>query len=212
MIDAGRLPAHRVGNVWAIDEADLASHRPALGRPMSPRVARGFVLLAADEPAELSQPEVSRLRSKARLLIDEARSGVLAADVLRSWLPHRAARVAYELPADDLDRLRSDPRIALSGLSHPASRMQSMNIVEGYVLRSDLDRVRAEDFMAASGRSASPPNVILHVADAPLPISGLLIAADLADHRGPREDAQVPDIVLAWAADPSSLVRPEVKR
>ena len=91
--------------------------------------------------------------------------------------------------------------------------MQSMNIVEGYVLRSNLDLIEAENFMVPSdSSSAQPPNVFLHVVDAPLPISGLLIAADLADHRGPREDAQVPEIVLAWAADPSSLVRSEVNR
>jgi hypothetical protein len=96
-----------------------------------------------------------------------------------------------------LERLRDDPRIVLSGVSDPRAHLSVAQEFEGYVAPDHLRSLR-RDYLLAKGGSG---NVILHVADlvqvmgfasgvgvlAPL---GLVIA-DLADHHGPREDAQV---------------------
>ena len=186
LVSAGRYPARKVGGVWMLDADALAEPRRA-GRPMSVRVAWALLdVLGGGPGAGVSQPEQSRLRRRIRELRElPDRSRV---EQLRSWLPNRARRVQLSAAPPDLADLRNDGRLVLSGVSDPRSRMSSAAWVEGYAAAEHADALRADFLMSARGR----PNVVLHVvaAERPVPdVSAALLAADLADWAGPREQA-----------------------
>lgn len=155
---------------------------------MSERVAWAFLdVLDGGAGAGVSQPEQSRLRRKREEL---AGSGDRAADLLRSWLRRRAKFVEYSVAVADLEALRADARLAVSGVSDPRSGMSAAWIVEGYVRDVDVPALVAEYLLSEKGN----PNVILHVVqDQPIsrPVPLPVLLADLADHDGPRESAAV---------------------
>jgi len=79
-------------------------------------------------------------------------------------------------------------------VSHPDSGISAADIAEGYISESDLDIVADEYLLveASDGRG----NVILHVVRGPVPVIWpVLLAADLAEHRSPREEARAAEIV-----------------
>jgi hypothetical protein len=156
---------------------------------MSPRVAWAAVAILSDEaPCGLSQPEASRLRRRLRQLDGEGSP----ADRLRDWLSRRADRLAFSCAPGDASALLRDARVLPSGLSDPRSGLSAGGEAEAYISTVDLDDVRAEYALAA----ASQPNVWLHILPdgrqlPSRPAALGLVIADLADHGGPREDAQV---------------------
>jgi hypothetical protein len=108
-------------------------------------------------------------------------------DALLAWLRNRGARHLYVAAAADLAPLREDDRVVPSGVSHPDSDMSDPRVAEGYVAEADLDAV-VKGYWLESLSVDDKPNVILHVVPANPPrISWLLLAADLAEHGGPRE-------------------------
>lgn len=185
LIDADRIPARLVSGRWIVDESAVP-RSARIGRPMSARVAWAMVeLMSGGVPTELGQSEASRLRRKyARL-----RSAQDPARVLRSWLPHRARRVALSVASEDVAGMLGDPRLVPSGVSDVRSNLSSTGEVEGYVSEHHMRRLITEFLLSEIGR----PNVWLHVIDrqveCPAPLG--LVIADLADHDGPREDSQV---------------------
>jgi excisionase family DNA binding protein len=188
----GSLPAVRVGSRWVIDEASLLplTESRSPGRPLSLRSTRALVALSqADQyalgtfaPAELSRAK----RRLHRLLTDPAPQ-----PLLRSWFRNRAERRRYRASPRDLPDLRDDNRLMLSGVSHPESGLSAHDLVEGYLTAAVVDAVVEAHLLSpvAADRDA---NVILHVADGAIgdEIGPLLLAADLAEHRRPREDAR----------------------
>jgi len=203
----GSLRAERIGSQWVIDEVSLSplleSRRP--GRPLSERSARALLALSEGNRRvldALAPAERSRARDRLRgLLANSMSEDALpeveahpAVSLLRSWLRNRAERRLFRASPRDLPDLRDDARIALSGLSHPRSGIASGDLVEGYVAAGDIDPV-VNDYVLSSVAADKDSNVVLHVASAVLAdnighISALLLAADLAEHRRPREEAR----------------------
>lgn len=193
MAREGRLRARRIGGRWLVDAASLPS-APRRGRPMSVRIAWALVELSAGGAAEWIEPRESyRLRRALDRLVTDDEPEML----LRSWLASRAERQL--LSASEVDGLRADPRLALSGLSDERSGLSAARNVEAYVRAEDAAAVRRDHLLIDSGSNA---NVVLHVSprvpDRPVPV--LLLAADLADHDGPRELARARELIADWAA------------
>ena len=188
----GRLRARLVGGRWLVDAASLPS-APRRSRPMRPRGAGAFLVLSDGRRPDWIEPRESyRLRrSLDRLAADEPEL------VLRSWLASRGDR--RELSAQDPQALRSDARVVLSGLSDGRAGLSAAANVEGYVLADDAEAV-IRDHLLIDARPRADV-VVLHVSpllpEAPVPL--LLVAADLADHDGPRELARARDLIREWA-------------
>jgi excisionase family DNA binding protein len=229
-IAAGSLRAEKVGGRWLLDEADLADagERP-VGRPLSARSAWALVAVAQalahhdhagrgdDLMADVAP--VVRSRSRARLrnycdrvvrsLAADTEAGVAqGARELRHLLRNRAKRALYSASRVDLDDLRADDRLALSGLSNPEAGIASGGVVEGYVRRHDLGPL-VEDYLLVEAAKESDANVFLHVVDEDQAERGvslheafqnwLVLAADLAEHRRPREEARALELVREHA-------------
>ncbi len=98
--------------------------------------------------------------------------------------------IAFSVAVADLEALRADARLAVSGVSDPRSGLSAASIVEGYVRDVDVPALAGEYLLSGKGNL----NVIVHVVHDrpianPLPLPVLL--ADLADHDSPRESAAV---------------------
>lgn len=211
-ISAGSLRAERVGSQWVIDEGSLAavlgSGMP--GRPLSARSAWALVAYSqADQPgiAALGPMERSRARDRLRRLLAQSVSYVeqpeaqtrTTASLLRSMLRNRAQRRLYRASARDLPDLRLDERLTLSGLSHPRSGIASGDFVEGYLAADHVDTV-VEDYLLSPAIADKDASVIVHVAPAVVldridGIAPLLLSADLAEHRRPREEARAVELL-----------------
>jgi len=189
----GRIHARIVGGRWLVDAASLPS-APRRSRPMSPRMAWALVVLSDGGRPDWVEPRESyRLRRALDRLAADDEPELL----LRSWLASRAAR--RRLSAPDSQALRSDARVVLSGLSDERAGLSAAGDVEGYVQVGDADVVIRDHLLIEAESSA---DVVLHVSprlpEAPVPL--LLVAADLADHDGPRELARARELIGDWSA------------
>ena len=205
-IDEGSLVAEKLGGRWLVDLASSGSaDRPQRGRPVHPESV-WYSLLALQLAAQVDLPEIgwpkidllspelvaeankisqaSRHRAVARLSAAIAREDH---DSILSWLRNRGERRVYQAAMADLPPLRDDDRLLPSGLSHPDSGMSDPRVAEGYVAAADVDAVAADHWLERPSID-DRPNVFVHVVPAlPSRIGALLLAADLAEHEGPRE-------------------------
>ena len=205
-IDEGSLVAEKVGGRWLVDLASSGSaDRPQRGRPVHPESV-WYSLLALRLAAQVDLPELegskldllspdlvaeankispaSRHRAVARLSAAIAREDH---DDILAWLRNRGERRVYQAAMADLQPLREDDRLLPSGLSHPDSGMSDPRVAEGYVAVADIDAVVADHWLERPSIDQRP-NVFVHVVPAlPSRIGALLLAADLAEHEGPRE-------------------------
>jgi len=218
-ITDGSLRAVRVGSQWVIDEASLApvAESRAPGRPLSHRSAWALLALSQSDHRALdalAPAERSRARDRLHRLLMQSPPGVrpsevevqAAATLLRSWFRNRAERRLYRASPRDLPDLRDDDRLALSGLSHPRSGIAAGDLVEGYLAAEYVDSVVADHLLSAPAADRDA-NVVLHiVAAAPGPTAPLLLAADLAEHRRPREEARAAELLreIADNREPSA--------
>ena len=189
----GRLRARLVGGRWLVDAASLPS-APRRSRPMSPRIAWALVVLSdGGKPGWVEPQEAYRLRRALDRLAADDEPELL----LRSWLASRGDR--RRLSAPDARALRSDPRLVLSGLSDDRAGLSAAGDVEGYVLADDAEALARDHLLIDAAASA---DVVLHVSPmlSEVPVPLLLVAADLADHDGPRELARARDLIAEWSA------------
>lgn len=215
-IEDGTLPAVRVGNRWSIDEADvlLLMSGTRTGRPVSERSAWAILDLAEVPPDTQESPHLAASeRSRARQRLNHLLARVEAQDnasavahLLRELLGNRAQRHLFQANDRDLDDLRADARLAPSGLSDPRAGIAGGDIVEGYVLAGRLEEV-VRDYLlvpAVNHAARQRANVVLHASDRPVaaPVPLLLLAADLAEHRGPREESRARELLAELEVEP----------
>ena len=200
-IEDGSLAAERVGSQWGIHPQALADAPPKRSRPMSRRMAWALIALLAGSDPRVSPAERVRLRKRA----DQLRDSDDPASLLRSWASSRAERRNYNAATPDLDELRADDRLRLSGLSALDSGVVARSVVEAYVARSDVAGLVDNYFLVQPDDRRG--NVILHVIDDKSPdaptlvdIPWPLLAIDLAEHSGARERARAAETGAREAA------------
>lgn len=207
----GSLRAERIGSQWVVDELSLlrVAERKEPGRPLSARSAWAIIaLVAGDEDALAALAPAERSRAKARL------SGLLSlvakapkseqdvrriASVLRLMFRNRADRLSWKVPAADLPKLREDPRWKAL-ISPAASGIASVDI-DGYLAPHDVQPLSREYLLMPADADA---NVIIHVlSESPKAYadSKLLLAVDLADLRGPREELRAAELLHELAVE-----------
>ncbi len=210
----GSLSAERIGSQWVVDERSLLriQERSKAGRPYSARSAWAVIAASEDDSDRVggSGPAVSaRVRMQLKRLLEPAAEPAADEEVvrqlvvsLRSVLRNRAGRRLLRAAPADLADLRADERWAMivdlgsSGLASPDA--------EGYLAESLVEGILKDYLLVESDRDA---NVVLHVVSDgqyPYPDSRLRLAADLAEHRGPREEARAAELLhelaLEWKA------------
>lgn len=207
----GSLAAERIGSQWVIDEHSLLhiQERSKPGRPHSARSAWA-VIAASENDRERLRPSGPAAWARAwmrleRLLepalepaSDEDAVGDLAVS-LRSVFRNRAARRLLRAAPADLADLRADDRWAM--LVDPGASGIASADIEGYFGESAVNGV-VKDYLLVSADSSA--NVVLHVipdGQYPHPDSRLRLAADLAEHRGPREEARAAELLYELAME-----------
>lgn len=207
----GSLRAERIGSQWVVDELSLirVAERKEPGRPLSARSAWAIVALAEGDDEALARLAPSeRARAKARLddlLSLVAKPPKVEADMrriasaLRLMFRNRAGRVLRKAADADLPGLREDVR--WQSLANPAVSGIASSVLDGYLVASDLDPLSRAFLLVPADRDA---NVVIHVlpkGQSAYPDSKLLLAADLADQRGPREELRAAELLREVAAE-----------
>lgn len=194
LLESGQMAGRKLGKNWVLEESELR-RKPAVSRPLSERMAWGLVDLLSDGIYGFSDGLSAHERYRLRELGHRLKSSSNPVPMIRSWLAHRAERIELSCSADDLKDLAADRRIVRSGISDPRSGMSAGSELEFYVSGRDRDSLVAEFLMVRSVR----PNVFVHVSDRyfPKPPSLVVLAADLAEHNGPRENSQAQKLLKA---------------
>lgn len=186
LIKRGDVRARRSGGRWLIDVREI-NKRKQLRRPMSPKMAHALIALLSKESWQEDVDPMQKHRLKLHLV--ELQNHDYPAWLLSSWLRKRGEVIPLKANPADLRKLQLDDRIYLSGLNDPRGGISANDFVEGYIEKKYLKQFQKDYLLVDS----DAPNVILRIVDfaleRPLPIG--LVMADLADHNGPREDAQV---------------------
>lgn len=204
-IKDGSLPAQKVGRDWVIDEADLrmVSHRRP-GRPLSTSSASDLIAVAASRADQLSPWAKSRARARLTELLEKAPRMHDLDDFAASMghlLGARAERTLYRASPVDLPALRDDSRLRLSGVSAPAAQMSAADLVEAYVDAADLEALERDHLLSSVRNDRA--NVVLHVVEGlgqERRLAGdLVVAADLAEHPGPRERGRAQELLSELA-------------
>lgn len=198
----GSLVAERIGSQWVVDERSLGRvrERRKAGRPLSARSAWAVIAASASSrgPARIRQQLDRLLEPAAELAADEEAASDLAVS-LRSMLRNRAERRLCRAAPPDLADLERDERWAML-VDLGAGGIASAD-VEGYLGESDVDGLLGDYLLVDADRDA---NVVLHVipdGQDPHPGSALRLAADLAEHRGPREESRAAALLHEIAAE-----------
>lgn len=205
----GSLRAERIGSQWVVDELSMlrVAERRRAGRPLSARSAWAIIASAeGDDDALSALAPVERSRAKARLeellaLVakppkSEGDVRRIAAD-LRLRFRNRAESLLRNAVPSDLPRLRDDGRWE-SLMSPAASGIASVD-VDGYLSGANVDSL-SRDYLLVPAQGDA--NIVIHVlpdGQRAYADSKLLLAADLADRRSPREELRAADMLRELA-------------
>lgn len=185
LIHDGRLRARQVAGRWLVDGASLP-RAPRRSRPMSPRGA--WQILEDSQPVDLTPEAAYRWRARRQRLARDPEPERL----LMSWVASRASRVVFE--SRDPESVLDDPRVIRAGLSDHRAGMAGGGVAEGYVRDDDLKPLQRVYLLRPGGVGS---NVVLHVSphvpEEPVPL--LVLAADLAEHDGPRELGRARELI-----------------
>lgn len=199
LLETGRIPGQQISGRWVINEGDLARFLPrrSSGRPLTRRSAWQLINHIQDgtfrhSPVGDVEP-IERHRLNLRLQrLRESRDPL---DLICSMLTRRADKVELSVNPADLCELRRDARIRLSGISHPAAGLLTNSEVEAYVTLRDYHAL-VKDWFLVQVSAGRQPNVVLHVAEEiPETIPPLLVAVDLAERGGVRENASARQMI-----------------
>jgi len=192
LISAQRIPAHKSGGTWLIDQSQLKL-RQLQSRPMSKSIATNFIYLLSGMPWGENLQSNEKLRLQDYLA--ELKSSENPTALLAAWF--KGFRVGHRLQINpkDLAGLRNENKIVASGVSDKRSNFAQANLFEGYVEKKNLSEIKRKFLMVESNNF----NVLLRTSPIKLqkPIPLGLLLADLADHNQPREDKQVKTLVRA---------------
>lgn len=207
----GSLRAQRIGSQWVVDELSVlrVAERKDPGRPLSARSAWAIIALAeGDEDALAALAAAERSRAKARLaellaLVVRAPKSEQdvrrVASALRLMFRSRAERVCRSAVDADLPRLREDRH--WESITNPAMSGIASLDVEGYLAAADVEVV-ARDFLLMPAEADA--NVVIHVlpeGQKSYADSKLLLAVDLAERRGPREELRAAQLLREIAKE-----------
>jgi hypothetical protein len=189
LINSGQVKARRIGNSWAIDRVEV-NQRPAISRPLSPKMARLLIGAMSDESVELDAQERYFLdRYVERLHSDASPLGLL-----HSWLRSRQLRV-LDVAANpaDIAEVSADVRVIASGISDGRASLSAAREFEGYVAAFALEGFLRDNLLLES----DAPNVRLHVVEQlpAAPIALGFVIADLIDWSRPREDGRALELL-----------------
>lgn len=207
----GSLAAERIGSQWVVDERSLlhVQERSKPGRPYSARSAWAVIAVSENDRDRLrlsGSAAWARARRQLKRLLEPAVDPASGEDAvgglavaLRSMFRNRAERRLLRAAPADLADLRADERWAVL-VDLGASGIASAD-VEGYLVESEVHGI-VRDYLLIDADSDA--NVVLHVipdAQHPYPDSRLRLAADLAEHRGPREEARAAELLHELAVE-----------
>ncbi|KUM40881.1 helix-turn-helix domain-containing protein [Arthrobacter sp. EpRS71] len=201
LVQSGRIRGQRVGGRWIVEEANAVQYRPGkpAGRPLSERSAWQLMSCFWENSPQHSLLEylepspVEKHRLKER--ISRLQGSPDPLNLLAAWLANRAERFEFSSSQDDIAELREDKRIHLSGVSHPRSGLLANSEVEAYVRRSDLKDI-VKDWFLVEPSPGKRANVILRAAEqVPDELPPLVVAADLAERPGVREQQAAREIL-----------------
>lgn len=173
-IKDGKIRAHKIGNSWLIPDPPPTVLKARLPGPRLS--ARSFDQLA----------EYLDLRGKALTPQQRFRSSQRAKRIVDGGLPvalayadRNGVSVGYfSAEKEDLEHLRRDSRILLSGVSHPSSGVAT-EMVDGYVPQEQFQALTDMYFLEESPRGEG--NVTLRRTDSlPARLGRLHILTDLA--------------------------------
>lgn len=210
LVQSGRIRGQRIGGRWLVDEADAAQYQPGApaGRPLSERSAWQLALyvnaaladsLSSQQHCQLSLSPVEKYRVNQRFQRWQADS--FSISLLRSLLANRADRMELSASPGDIPELKKDPRLRPSGVSHPQAGLLANSELEAYVNRDDVDNV-VKDWFLVESKPGQRPNVILHIAEeVPEELPLIIVAADLAERPGAREQQAARELVRSIHAD-----------
>ncbi|MEL4506014.1 helix-turn-helix domain-containing protein [Luteococcus sp. H138] len=201
LIADGSLPAEKVGGSWVVDADDVgrvADARRGRARPMSPRMAAGFldVMARAEGDSDvghflsLSATERHRLRTR----LDRLVAANEPAKLLRSWLSkrHPIHRFTMRGSADEiLQQYRW--AAAAAGALHPRLGLAMGSVIDLHLTQRGA-RGLVEDFWLEQDPRGP---VRIHVQEEPR-VDLAAALADVADLGGPREDHAVAEVIRSW--------------
>ncbi len=211
------VEAQLIGSQWVLDELSVlrVAERSRPGRPLSARSAWAVIAVAEQDNAALAAlAPVERARAKARFgelvgLASEVprseREVQLVSQALRRMFQGRARMMSFKAAAADLRRLREDARWA-SVVDTAASGIASMS-VDGYMYAGQVDGISRDYLLVPSEGDQNVRARILPAGQRPYPSSRLLLAADLADSRSPREELRAAELVHEAASDAARAQR-----
>lgn len=180
-VSTGKVSARKIGGRWVVEHPGKKVARQP-GRRLS---ANSFDLLAAhldgaDE--ELTVDERRRARERAARI----RSRGIVQVRLYAERPDIAVS-RYRASDADLAELRSDPRLSLTGISHPVAEVYGP-VLDAYVSPRDRDDIALLHMLEPASQESC--NVTLREKDPPSPVRRLHVIADLLDDDDPRSRAE----------------------
>lgn len=199
--DAGRPVSER--SAWAVIAASFMLIDAVEGR--TGEGARNWLANLAPSERIRAQDRLGALLARDPNADAEADVAQMAGE-LRVLLGNRADRLSLRVSPRDLADLRQEDLVALAGLSNPQAGIASGDLVEGYIAAASVGDV-VDRYLLERVQREDDANVILHVvpddvarrapelwrdAAAMLP---LLLAADLAEHRRPREQSRAAELL-----------------
>jgi len=199
LVREGRVPSRKIGSQHVIVDVNVLLSMPRrVGRPLSERSAWVLLLHAnGHRLGWMSPKDVYRAKAHVNRLAADPEPEL----ALQALVRNRAERLSYH--AQEPAALLADDDLALSGVSDPRAGMSAGSEVEGYVHQDDVPRIVRRHLLVAAPNARA--NVWLHsspfVPDEPL---RLQVAADLAEHGGPRERNRARKLIRDVLSGPSA--------
>lgn len=193
------LPAEKVGSSWVFDAADVAqaaAARRGRARPMSPRMAAGFLDVMAMAEGD---PDVGHFRSlsaterhRFRARLDRLVAANEPAKLLRSWLSKRHPIHRFTMRGS-ADEILQQYRWAAAGAVNPRFGLAMGSVIDLHLTQRGA-RGLVEDFWLEQDPRGP---VRIHVEGEPR-VDVAAALADVADLGGPREDHAIAEVIRSW--------------